>query len=76
MQSELEGNMKTGIFSIVDRVPEGRKFVDSSSVSNITDKESNMTKFKASLVARRFTQIRNVDHTHSSSPVRHQYPLS
>ena len=29
MQSELEGHMKTGTFSMIDRVPEGRKPVGS-----------------------------------------------
>ena len=32
-----------------------------------TDKEENITKFKARLVARGFTQICDVDYTHSSS---------
>ena len=33
-----------------------------------TDKEGEITKFKARLVARGFTQIRDVDYCHSSSP--------
>ena len=33
-----------------------------------TDKEGKITKFKSRLVARGFTQIRDVDYTHSSSP--------
>ena len=54
---------------MVDRVPEGRKPVSSKWCFNYkTDKEGNITKLKARLVARGFTQIRDVDYTHSSSP--------
>ena len=61
--------MKTGTFSLVDRVPEGRKPVDSKWCFDYeTDKDGKITKFKAALVARRFTQIRNVGYVHSSSP--------
>ena len=38
-----------------------------------TDKKGSITKFKARLVARGFTHIRNVDYTHLCS---HQHPLS
>ena len=69
MQSEFEGHMKTGTFLIVDRVPEGRRTVGSKWCFNYkTEKEGNITKFKIRLVSRGFTQIRNVDYTHSSSP--------
>ena len=68
MQSEFEGCMKTGTFSMKDRVPERRKPVGSKwCLDYKTDKEEKITKFKARLVARGFTQIRNVDYTHSSS---------
>ena len=54
-----------GTFSMVDRVLEGRS---KWCFDYKTDKEGNITKFKARLIARGFTQIRNVDYTHSSSP--------
>ena len=77
IQSEFERHTKTGTFSMVDRVPDGRKPVDFKwRFDYKRDKEGNITKFKASLVARGFTQIRNVDYTHSFPPVRHQHPLS
>ena len=61
--------MKTITFSTVDRVPEGGKPVGSKwSFDYKTDKEGKITKFKATLVVRGFTQIHNVDYTHSSSP--------
>ena len=45
--------MKTGTFSMVDRVPEGRKPVDSKWCFDYkTDKERYITKFKTRLVAR------------------------
>ena len=67
MRPEVEGYMETGTFSMVDRVPEGRKPVDSKWCSDYeTDKDGKITKFKARLVTRGFTQIRNVDYTHSS----------
>ena len=69
MQSEFEGHMKTGTFSMVDRVPERCKPVDFKWCFEYkTDKKGNITNFKASLVGRVFTQIHNVDYTHSSSP--------
>ena len=68
MQSKFDGHMKTGTFHMVDRVPKGRKPVSSKLCFDNTDKEEKITKFKERLVARRFTQIRDVDYTHSSSP--------
>ena len=66
---EFDGHIKTGTFSTVDRVPEGRKPVSSKwCFTYKTDKEGKITKLKARLVARGFTQIRDVDYTHSSSP--------
>ena len=63
MRSEFEGHMKTVTFSMVNRVPEGRKPVSSKwSFDYKTDKEGKITKFKARLVARGFMQIRNVDY--------------
>ena len=54
---------------MVNRVPEGRKPVGSKWCFDYkTDKEENITKFKARLVVREFTKIRYVDCTHSSSP--------
>ena len=68
MRSEFEGHMKTETFSMVHRVPEGRKPVSSKWCFDYkTDKEVNTTKFKARLIARGFTQIRNVNYTRSSS---------
>ena len=69
MQSEFEGHMKTGTFSMIDRVPEGRKSIGSKWCFDYqTDKEGNITKFKARLVAREFPQTRIVDYIHSSAP--------
>ena len=54
---------------MVDRLPKGRKPVSSKwCFGNKTDKKGKITKLKARLVARGFTQIRDVDYTHSSSP--------
>ena len=69
MKLEFDGHIKTCTFSMVDSVPEGRKPVSSKCCfTHKTDKEGKITKFKARLVARGFTQIRDVDYTHSSSP--------
>ena len=69
MQSEFDNHMKTGTFHMVDRVCEGRKPVRSKWCFDFkTDKEGKITKFKARLVARGFTQIRVVNYTHSSPP--------
>ena len=66
MQSEFDGHMKTGTFHVVNWVPEGRKPVSSKwCLDYKTDKEGTITKFKARLVAGGFTQIRDVDYTHS-----------
>ena len=73
MQSEFEGRIKTGTFSMVDGVPEERKPVGSKWCFDYkADKKGNIAKFKTTVVIRGFTQIRNVDYTHSSSP----YPSS
>lgn len=65
MQSGLEGHVKTGTRSIKKRIPEWRKLVSSKWCFDYeTDKEGDITKFKAHLVARGFTQIRDVDCTH------------
>ena len=54
---------------MVDRVPKGRKPVSSKWCFGYkTDNKGKVTKLKARLVARGFTQIRDVDYTHSSSP--------
>ena len=59
--------MKTGTFLMVNRILERRKSVGSKLCFDyITEKEGNITKFEASLVARGFTQIRDVDYIHSS----------
>ena len=61
--------MKAETFSMIDREPEGRKPVGSKWCFDYkADKEGNVITFKARLVARGFTHIRNVDYTHSSSP--------
>ena len=60
--------MKTETFSLADRLPKGRKPVGSKWCFGYkTDNDRKITKFKARLVARRFTQIRMVNNTHSSS---------
>ena len=69
MKSEFDGNTKTGTFPMVDRVPRGRKPVSSKWCFGFkTDEKGKITKLKARLVGRGFTQIREVDYTHSSSP--------
>ena len=69
MKSEFEGHSKTGTFSMVDRIPKGSKPVSSKRcLSHKTDKKGKIMKLKARLVGRGFTQIRDVDYTHSSSP--------
>ena len=69
MKSEFDGRTKTGTFSMVNRVPKGRKPVSSKWCFGYkTDNKGSITKLKARLVARGFTQIRDVDYTHSSSP--------
>ena len=68
LKSEFDGHTKTGTFSMVDRVPKERKPVSSKWwFCYITDHNGKITKFKARLVARGLTQIRDVDYTHSSS---------
>ena len=68
MQSEFDGHMKTGAFHVANWVPEVRKPVSSKWCFDYeTDKEGKITKFKARLVARGFTQIRDVDYTHAPS---------
>ena len=62
MQSEFEGHIKTGTFSMVYRVSEGRKPVGSKWCFDYkADKKGNITKFKTTVVIRGFTKIRNVD---------------
>ncbi|CAM9312748.1 unnamed protein product [Ascophyllum nodosum] len=69
MPSKFEWHMKTGTFSMVDRVPEGRKPVGSKWCFHYkTYKEGKIIKFKAKLVIKGVTQIRNVDYTHPSFP--------
>ena len=70
MQSEFDGHLKTETFHMVDQKADGQKPVSSKWCFDYkTDKERNITKFKASLVARGFAQIiRYEDYTHSSSP--------
>ncbi|CAB1111413.1 unnamed protein product [Ectocarpus sp. CCAP 1310/34] len=69
MREEFEGHLGTGTFSFVDGAPEGRRPVSSKwCFSWKTNKEGKINKFKARLVARRFSQIPNVDYSHSSSP--------
>ena len=68
MKSEFEGHTKTGTFSMVVRVPKGRKPVSSKWCFGYkTGNKGKITKLKARLAARGFTQIRDVDYTHSSS---------
>ena len=63
MQSKFDGYMKTRTFYLVDRLPKGRKPVSFKWCFDYkTDKEGKITKFKARLVARGFTKIRDVDY--------------
>ena len=56
--------METETCSMVGRVPEGRKPVGSKWCFDYKkDKQGNITKLKARLVVRRFTQVRNLDFT-------------
>ena len=69
MESEFDGHSRKGIFSMVDRVPKGRKPVGSKwGFGYKTDKKWKTAKLKARLVARGITQTRDVDYTHSPSP--------
>ena len=54
MESEFDGHTKTGPFSMVDRVPKGRKPVSSKCCFGYKTDEKG-TKLKARLVARGFT---------------------
>ena len=66
MKSEFDDHTKTSTFPMVDRV---RKPISSKWCFGYkTDKKGKITKLKARLVARGFTQIRDVDYTRSSSP--------
>ena len=76
MKSEFDGHTKTGTFSMVDRVPKGRKPVRSKWCFGYkTDNKGKIMKLKARLVARGFTQIGDIDYTHSSSPCPSSVPV-
>ena len=70
MKSEFDDQTRTGFFSMVDRVPKGRKPVSSKwCFGHKRDKKGKITNVKARLVASGLTQILDVDYTPSSSPL-------
>lgn len=77
MQSKVYGYMKTGTFLVVGGV-ERRKHLSSKWCFNFGRRDkSRDLKGPAIIVARGFTQIRNVDYTHSSPlAARRQHPLN
>ena len=77
IQSEFEGHMKTRTFSMVNRLPEGRKPVGSKWCFDYkADKEGKITKFKSRLVVKGSRRsVKWIAPTHLP-PVRHQYLLS
>lgn len=63
MQKEMDGHTKTGTFSMIDVVPEGRKPVSSKWVLAWKINELGLiTDFKARLLARGFSQIHGMDY--------------
>eukprot|EP00752_Nemacystus_decipiens_P011252 g10000.t1 len=68
MKKEMSGHDKTGTFSKIERLPEGRKAVSAKWIfSHKTNADGVITDFKARMVARGFSQIPGVDFHHSSS---------
>ncbi|CAB1099569.1 unnamed protein product [Ectocarpus sp. CCAP 1310/34] len=68
MEEEIDGHDKTGTFTKVKELPEGRKAIGSKWVfSWKTNEKGLIVDFKARMVARGFSQIPGIDFHHSSS---------
>ncbi|CAB1108063.1 unnamed protein product [Ectocarpus sp. CCAP 1310/34] len=68
---EFDGHKKTGTFSEISGLPEGRKAISAKWIfSHKTNEKGLIVDFKARMVARGFSQIPGVDFHHSSSAVR------
>ncbi|CAB1112933.1 unnamed protein product [Ectocarpus sp. CCAP 1310/34] len=68
IKKEMDGHEKTGTFSKIEKLPEGRKAVSTKWVFDYkTDEKGLITDFKARLVARGFSQVHGQDYHHSSS---------
>ncbi|CAB1100124.1 unnamed protein product [Ectocarpus sp. CCAP 1310/34] len=68
MKKEIDGHDKTGTFTKVKELPEGRKAIGSKWVfSWKTNEKGLIVDFKARMVARGFSQIPGIDFHHSSS---------
>ncbi|CAB1117832.1 unnamed protein product [Ectocarpus sp. CCAP 1310/34] len=68
MKKEIDGRDKTGTFTKVMELPEGRKAIGSEWVfSWKTNEKGLIVDFKARMVARGFSQIPGIDFHHSSS---------
>ncbi|CAB1096840.1 unnamed protein product [Ectocarpus sp. CCAP 1310/34] len=67
MKKEIDGHDKTGTFTKVKELPEGRKAIGSKWVLSWKTNENGLTvDFKARMVARGFSQIPGIDFHHSS----------
>ncbi|CAB1115659.1 unnamed protein product [Ectocarpus sp. CCAP 1310/34] len=65
---EFDGHKKTGTFSEISGLPEGRKAISAKWIfSHKTNEKGLIVDFKARMVARGFSQIPGVDFHHSSS---------
>ena len=65
---EFDGHKKTGTFSEISGLPEGRKAISTKWIfSHKTNEKGLIVDFKARMVARGFSQIPGVDFHHSSS---------
>ncbi|CAB1102398.1 unnamed protein product [Ectocarpus sp. CCAP 1310/34] len=68
MKKEIDGHDKTGTFTKVKELPEGRKAIGSKWVfSWKTNEKGLIVDFKARMVARGFSQIHGIDFHHSFS---------
>ncbi|CAB1110877.1 unnamed protein product [Ectocarpus sp. CCAP 1310/34] len=65
---EFDGHKKTGTFSEISGLPEGRKAISAKWIfSHKTNEKGLIVDFKARMVARGFSQVPGVDFHHSSS---------
>ncbi|CAB1106081.1 unnamed protein product [Ectocarpus sp. CCAP 1310/34] len=68
MKKEIDSHKKTGTFTKVKKLPEGRKAIGSKLVfAWKTNEKGLIVDFKARMVARGFLQIPGIDFHHSSS---------